>query len=153
MCVPFMGSWAIPRSSSSLPGPSSKSRALSGKWWAWKIIHGLYLFCIKFPPWSQQQESKALSVKGWARNIIKGLYLNCIKFSLWSLQQELVLELYPLVPTVIAGHCQASGGHEILFMDYMCIVSNSRLVPTARAGHCQGSGGHEILFMDYTCIV
>ncbi len=67
--------------SSSLSGPSSKSRALSGKWWAWNIIKWLYLNSIKFSLWSLQQE------QGIVREVVgmkyyKGLYLNCIHLCL-----------------------------------------------------------------------
>ncbi len=85
--------------------------------------------------------------------------MNCIKFSLWSQQQEqgivrkvvgmkyyswIVIVLYQipsLVPPARAGHCHASGGHEILLKDCTVLYQIPSLVPTERSVHCQGSGG------------
>jgi len=46
-------------------------------------------------------------------------------FLLWDHELSFGQVLSSLVPTARGGDCQGSGGHEILFMNYMCIVSNS----------------------------
>jgi hypothetical protein len=72
-----------------------------------------------FPPWSQQQE------QGIVREVVG------MKYYSW-----IVLELYQiisLVPAARAGHCQGSGGHEILFMDWTCIVSNYLSGPSSKS--------------------
>jgi hypothetical protein len=67
------------------------------------FLHGLNLNCIKFSPWSRQQE--------------QGIVSEAVGMKYYSWIVLILYQIPSLVAAARAGHCQGSGGHEILLKD------------------------------------
>ncbi len=68
----------------------------------------------------------------------QGIVREVVGMKYYSWIALVLYQILSLDPTARAGHCQGSGGHEILFMDCTCIVSNSLPGPHSKSRALSG---------------